>query len=209
MSLELIEETVKHAVEEKKTKRAKEIYVSDLAKCLRFSYFNRTAKIEPGPHVLLGVDIHERINKNIAEYLNSKGWECKDEVETEVIEVNGKVVRGRADVFCSSPIRMVIELKTTSNPSGTNMLLPWYYRQLKYYASLLNAELGYLVLMSFDGEIMHIREYKFSEKDREKAKAELIERAKSLTLDEIPRPEKGKWCDICNFRKQCFNAKLV
>ncbi len=65
--------------------------MSDLAKCLRYVYFNRSKELEPGPHVLLGVDIHEKINKKIAEYLNMKGWECKDEVETEVIEVNGRL----------------------------------------------------------------------------------------------------------------------
>ncbi len=204
-----IREVVEKAVKMEQVKKENEIYITEISRCLRYSWYFRRKPIEPSHYALLGSDVHSRLLPIIAEVLTQEGWECDYEVETPVLSIENRLIRGRADVVCISPKRVVIELKTTSNPSVFNKAILFYRRQLWYYMALFKAVLGYLVLIDFQGKIIYSEYHTMSEREFRVFIKEILDRASALISTTPPSREATSFCNICQFRNQCFNKTLI
>ncbi len=204
-----IREVIEKAVRIEQSKRENEIYISEISRCLRYSWYFRRRPIEPSHYALLGADVHNRLLPVIVEVLKQEGWECGYEVETPILSIENRLVRGRADIMCTSPKRVVIELKTTSNPSVFNKALLFYRRQLWYYMALFRATDGYLVLTDFQGKIIYTEHHTLDEKEYATYIREILDRASTLISSIPPVREVTPFCNICQFRNQCLNKTLI
>lgn len=190
------------------------ISYSELAYCLRASYYGAIYGKEITDKILLGIDKHDWTERHMAELL-SPYFKCTSEYS---IEYNN--IKGRIDLLCtdSNNNAYVIELKFSSNATHTNPLIPFYIRQLKYYmASLYNQGYknvsGILLLMSFNYETHYIKILQLDPNEVEEILSDLEKRAKILMQSKQtntpPMREKGNWCNICGFRSICFNESLI
>jgi CRISPR/Cas system-associated exonuclease Cas4 (RecB family) len=133
-------------------------------------------------------------------------------------EVKYWKLRGRADLFCvdKDGTGILFEFKFTTLPYKNNPFYPFWYRQLKYYVALEEVSsghktIGVLVASSFaldkwivdvvevENPLEVVREMDKRYQDLEEALAKNIP----------PIAEKGKWCEYCLWKNQCFNQQLV
>jgi CRISPR/Cas system-associated exonuclease Cas4 (RecB family) len=121
---------------------------------------------------------------------------------------------GVVDMLCDcSGVRAVIELKFTKMPSAANPFFRWHERQLKYYAAIAGADIGVLLMASFDLGRYSIFHVTMDDESRRAVMREALARHEDL-LSAIasgvpPEPERGPWCSYCAFRRECLNERLA
>jgi len=197
---------------ENKTMR---VTMSELAKCLRQSYYySKYPDTEINDKIVMGWENHNWLQEHLSDELEKRGYKCTSEAELYYYDLKGK-----ADLYCrSDDEKILFEFKFTSNATATNVLLPWYRRQLKYYLAALDYlgdknVRGILLLSTFNLQIYYLEEIVLSEDEMKKVKEEMDMRyeyllnAKKLNIE--PEREKGPWCNICRFRQICYSDRLL
>jgi CRISPR-associated protein Cas4 len=176
-----------------------EITVSEAASpCLRKAYYQRIRAAAPTPIEFLkivGNDIHLKLQ----DVLRDEGYQVEVGLSIEI--GNFKLV-GRVDALKEDgDDPHLIEFKTVQEiprePHESHVL------QVQAYLLMTGLEKGYLVYLARkDGRVKVFKIHK----DRQALK-KLIERAyilyKALKEKTPPPPEKGPWCNTCQFTLTC------
>ena len=184
------------ALREKHNSIREGIHVSDLTFCLREAYFRKVEPAEPTLRQLGFFVDGARRHRVLQELLG---------VESEVkVEKYGVV--GHVDVLLDAPV----EIKTTR---ARNALPDHYFRQLGYYAVMLDVPRGYLVVQRLNNdspwEFYSIKWSKeeFQRLDQElKYRADLLRAALNFRdFRMLPRVEEDMaWkCRNCLYRDKC------
>jgi len=176
-----------------------EIAVSEVGTpCIRRSYYQRIRGSLPTPVEflkLLGTEVH----KYLAGVLEEEGYRVEVGFKLKLREF---YLIGRIDAIkedAEDPY--VVELKVVEDvpeePYETHVL------QVQAYILAAKADVGYLVYISRrNGRVKVFKVYK-----NRKALRKLIERAyilyKALKEKVPPPPEKGPWCNTCQFTLTC------
>ncbi|MEM0010191.1 MAG: PD-(D/E)XK nuclease family protein [Thermofilum sp.] len=194
--------------------KRRKIIITELAQCLRASFYYVQYGKEITDKLLLGADKHDWTQRHMIELLGNK-LKCESEYE-----VSWKGVRGRIDLLCRDENGdvYVIELKFSSNPTGANPFLPWYIRQLKYYTAITSIRenkdvYGILLLMAYNYETYFIKTIKITLNEVKDVVNELEQRASMLASAKSsfapPPRERGNWCGLCTFRSVCLSEALI
>jgi len=178
------------------------LYVTEVARCLRESYFRRTR-----PQAFMGTQavrafigklVHEGLESLVVNALRSASHEVRRELDLGDVKVSG-----RADVVSVGDQEVIVEFKTCGDiPSE-----PYqdHIKQLKYYMAMFGIRRGVLVYISRDGEILP---YIVSLDSPKSVMEEIAYRARALyealTNGRPPKPEKGEWCGRCAYRFECL-----
>jgi len=190
------------ALREKQTSLRKGIHVSDLVYCLREAYFRRFEPAEPTLKQLGFFVDGARRHRVLQELLG---------VESEVkVEKYGVV--GHVDVLLEAPV----EIKTTR---ARKALPNHYFRQLGFYAVMLDVPRGYLVIQRLNGDspwefyCVEWTEEEFRLLDQElKLRADLLRAALNFRdFHMLPRVEgDAAWkCRNCLYRQKCLGGFRV
>jgi len=174
-----------------------EIHVSDLVYCLREAYFRKTEPVDPTLKQLGFFVDGARRHKVLQDLLD-----VEEEVEVEKYGVVGHI-----DVLLDAPV----EIKTTR---ARNALPDHYLRQLGFYAAMMNARRGYLVVQRINAPedpwefyLVEWTEDEIREIDEDmKRRANLLRAALKLNdpsmLPEIEEDMRWK-CRNCLFHEHC------
>lgn len=187
-------------------KKLKEIVVSEIATCLRASYYSIIYGKHATEKMVYGLDFHNFFANQLV-YTIEQMYGVKCEVEKEV-EYMG--VKGRIDVYCGD---FIVELKFTNTVGRENTFYQHYVRQLMYYIAMSGVSKGYLVMLSFEMDKYFVDELYLPNNNREQILNEIVERASTLLKSKLmqiePPQEKGPWCGFCRYKTACFNSKLI
>jgi CRISPR-associated protein Cas4 len=180
-----------------------EITVAEVASpCLRKAYYQRVRAAAPTPIEflkILGNDVHLKLQ----EVLREEGYQIEVGVSIKIGEF--KLV-GRVDALKDDgEDPHIIEFKTVEEvPQG-----PYesHILQVQAYLLMTGLEKGYLVYLARkDGRVKVLK----VTKDR-KALKKVIERAyilyKALKEKAPPPPERGSWCNTCQFALACSSKR--
>jgi CRISPR/Cas system-associated exonuclease Cas4 (RecB family) len=178
----------------------KEIYVTDVAKCLRKAYYSIVRPKEIAPQALVGRLLHEAFARNLQQSLP-----LFFEVGFALGLENGWVLKGRCDAIACD---VVYEFKFTRSISKAKENAG-YYLQLQLYCYAFRAKKGYLVLIdrdTFDMEFVEVQPDAY-------VAEKLIDDAKYLCecLEKREAPEKlsprfdGE-CEYCDYADLCFKG---
>jgi len=174
-----------------------EIHVSDLVYCLREAYYRKIEPVDPTLKQLGFFVDGARRHRVLQELLD---------VESEV-KVERYGVVGHIDVLLDGPI----EIKTTR---ARNALPDHYFRQLAYYAVMMNVKHGYLVIQRINAaeDPWEFYRVEWSEEEIKEFDSELKRRADQLRaalnfhdpsmLPEIEDAMRWK-CRSCLYRERC------
>jgi CRISPR/Cas system-associated exonuclease Cas4 (RecB family) len=209
---EIVNEVMKRVKDLYALKR-REITVTSLTSCLRMSYYYITQGKNVSEKMVIGTEHHAFFQRHFIDLLQQKGFVCWEEYEVKYWKL-----RGRADLFCvdKDGTGILFEFKFTTLPYKFNPFYPFWYRQLKYYVALEEVSSGHktvgvLIASSFalDKWVVDVVEVENPlevVKEMDKRYQELEE---ALAKNAPPMPEKGKWCEYCVWKSQCFNQQLV
>jgi CRISPR/Cas system-associated exonuclease Cas4 (RecB family) len=181
----------------RKERGEREIYVTDVTKCLKKAYYSILRPKEIAPQAISGRLLHEAFARNLQQSLP-----LFFEVGFAFGLENGWVLRGRCDAIAGDA---VYEFKFTRS-IGKAKENAGYYLQLQLYCYAFRAKKGYLVLIdreTFDMEFVEIQpDIYVAEK--------LIEDAKylceCLEKREIPKklsPRFDGECEFCDYVELC------
>jgi len=123
------------ALRERHNSMRKGIHVSDLVYCLREAFFRRFEPAEPTLKQLCFYVDGARRHRVLQELL---GVECE-------VEVEKYGVVGHVDILLDAPV----EIKTTR---ARKALPNHYFRQLGFYAVMLDVPRGYLIVQRLNGD---------------------------------------------------------
>jgi CRISPR/Cas system-associated exonuclease Cas4 (RecB family) len=159
--------------------------------------------------MLYGTELHHWFGRHAPRALESHGCKCGSEVKVTLGQLSGVV-----DMLCDcSGVRVVIELKFTKTPNATNPFFRWHERQFKYYTAIAGADIGVLLMASFDLQHYSIFHVVMDDESRRALIREALARHEDL-LNAVasgvpPEPEHGPWCSYCAFRRECLNERLA
>ena len=178
----------------------REIYVTDVTKCLRKAYYSIVRPKEMAPQALTGKLLHEAFARNLQQALP-----LFFEVGFALGLENGWVLKGRCDAIAGDE---VYEFKFTRS-IGKAKENASYYLQLQLYCYAFRAKKGYLVLIdreTFDMEFVEVQpDVYVAEKLIEDAKylCECLEKRK---VPERLSPRFDGECEFCDYADLCFRG---
>ena len=195
------------------TLKRRELTVTSLTSCLRMSYYYITQGKNVSEKMIMGTEHHTFFQRHFIDLLQQKGFACIPEYEVKYWKL-----RGRADLFCvdRDGLGIVFEFKFTTLPYKSNPFYPFWYRQLKYYVALNEVAsghktIGILLVSSFalDKWVVDVVEVDDPLKVVSEMEKRYHDLEEALSKNEPPMAERGKWCEYCVWRNQCFNQQLV
>jgi len=183
------------------------IFVSELACCLRASYFRRVKPVKylgsRAIRLFIGLAIHELLEKLLPNSLHGSSAEVRRELKI-VVDGDEVIVCGRADLIALNSDEFIIEVKVVNKLP--NEPLPEHRKQLLYYLAMFGIDRGILLYISRGGRL---RTFTISRDPS--VMAEIVERAKLLYLAlkyrKTPRPEKSPHCYFCNYKWLCLSER--
>ena len=182
-------------------KEPNRIWVSEVSRCLRYSYFLRV-----NPKSFTGSQLVKVfIGKVVHEFLEGLLKSSHDVVVEYRVEypVGEFSVVGRADAVDLGGEGVIVEFKVVGEVPNEPYLE--HVRQAKYYAVLTGVRKVLIVYISRDGEILP---YIIPFTNLSGVRDELIGRAKelynSLRFGRRPKPERGTSCMYCPYRFECL-----
>ena len=183
--------------------------ISHVASCLRYAYCAITRGKEITDLVLRGTDMHHWFARHAPPVFERHGCKCESEVRVSLGQLSGVV-----DMLCDcSGVRAVIELKFTKTPNASNPFFRWHERQLKYYAAIAGADIGVLLMMSFDLQRYSVFHVTLNDESRRALAREALARYEDLSYALAsgvpPEPERGPYCSYCPYRHECLNERLA
>ncbi|MEM0239775.1 MAG: PD-(D/E)XK nuclease family protein [Ignisphaera sp.] len=208
--------TIKDTINRVQEIRKNRISISEISKCLRYSYYSYIHPQKISDKALIGIEYHNTFISIFAEKLENSGLICEQEYH-----LYSDLVGIRIDLLCLDKYLepYMFEFKFTSVPYENNPYFSWYERQLKYYMALLldieqrKKVYGYLVLVNHDLSDYRVYKYEMNSEEKNsvieeiKYRIEVLRKAKTENI--IPPQEKGKYCNTCPYRGICFNKTLL
>ncbi|BFI75441.1 Dna2/Cas4 domain-containing protein [Sulfurisphaera ohwakuensis] len=181
----------------------KEIWVSELSRCLRYSFLARRTPVRFNAETLMkmhiGAGLHMRLQKILAKH----GFEAEKRVERKTA-LGFKIV-GRIDVYDPSE-EAVYELKYTHHLGAIDKVkLSNYLRQLHYYMEMTEAKLGYLIIVHADGQVTEYRRTQRYTDLEARANAFGISVEENILPPRKPKPDSE--CAECPFFSFCWGGK--
>ncbi len=181
----------------------KAIWVTELSRCLRYSFLLRKEGKTRLPanqlmKMHIGTGLHMRLQKILAKH----GFEVEVKVERKT--AFGFTIVGRIDVYDKEE-NAVYELKYTHHDKLDKVRLNNYLRQLNYYIEMANAMKGYLIIVHADGTVEEIK--------RDWSETDLEPRANAFGIyveENILPPRKNRpdaECAECPFYNFCWRGK--
>jgi CRISPR-associated exonuclease Cas4 len=178
----------------------REIYVTDVAKCLRKAYYSIVRPKEIAPQTLTGRLLHEAFSRNL-----QRSLPLFFEVGFALGLENGWVLRGRCDAIAGDE---VYEFKFTRS-IGKAKENAGYYLQLQLYCYAFRAKKGYLVLIdrdTFDMEFVEVQPDAYvAERLIDDAKY-LCECLEKREVPERLSPRFDGECEYCDYADLCFKG---
>lgn len=193
--------------------KRRELTVTSLTSCLKMSYYHITQGKSVSEKMVVGTEHHAFFQRHFMDLLQQKGYTCWPEYEVKY----GKL-RGRADLFCigENNLGIIFEFKFTTLPYKNNPFYPFWYRQLKYYVALEEVAsghktIGILIASSFalDKWVVDVVEVDKPLEVVNEMEKRYHDLEEALEKNTPPMPEKGKWCEYCVWKNQCFNQQLL
>lgn len=204
MSIPNLREAIARLREETSPNRGlPEVYVTDITRCLRLSYLERTGAVPPDLDILsrvrliqaLGNLLHEAIGRVFPE-----GW--LGELSVKLCR-GGVCLSGRVDLYNPSE-NVLVEVKTRAYVPERPA--PHHVVQARIYSAVLGARRVYLLYIGRargDYRVFEVKPYE--------RPAELLgwafERAtrlhRSIADGRPPEPEWGPWCNGCSYIRHC------
>jgi CRISPR/Cas system-associated exonuclease Cas4 (RecB family) len=183
--------------------------ISHVAMCLRCAYCAITKGKAITDAMLHGTELHHWFARHAPQVFARHGCRCEGEVRVSLGQLSGV-----ADMLCDcGGVRAVIELKFTKTPDATNPFFRWHERQLKYYTAIAGADIGVLLMVSFDLQRYSVFHVVLGEESGRALIREALARhedlARALANNMLPEPERGPWCNYCAFRRECLNERLA
>ena len=175
------------------------IFVSEIARCLRRSYYSRIYGVKESAAnlipTLLDMLLHEELQKHLKE---KYGWDYG--VRREYSVDNEFKLVGRADLVGKDA---VIEIEITQY--APDFILPFHEYQLTANMKLYNRIKGIIIYIARNG---HVKT--FSMHFEPELWSAVVRRAKTLykalKLKYAPQIEFSPWCFHCPFRRRCFRG---
>jgi CRISPR-associated protein Cas4 len=182
---------------------ADEVTVAEVASpCLRKSYYQRIRAVAPTPVEFLKI-VGDDVHLKLQEVLREEGYQVEVGLS---IKINEFKLVGRIDALKDDgEDPHLIEFKTVQEipqePYESHVL------QVQAYLLMTSLEKGYLVYLARkDGRVKVFR----VRKDK-KALKKVVERAyilfKALKEKTPPPPERGGWCNTCQFALACSSKR--
>lgn len=182
---------------------ADEVTVAEVASpCLRKSYYQRIRAVAPTPVEFLKI-VGDDVHLKLQEVLREEGYQVEVGLS---IKINEFKLVGRIDALKDDgEDPHLIEFKTVQEipqePYESHVL------QVQAYLLMTSLEKGYLVYLARkDGRVKVFR----VRKDK-KALKKVVERAyilfKALKEKTPPPPERGPWCNTCQFALACSSKR--
>ena len=206
--IELITRALQRLVELRRESRCNEIWVSEIASCLRKSYYERVNPQPVAPEVALLAEMSKGVHKAIESAIELECSEigCSCESEKKYFEQigDGIYVVARPDLVCRiHNSTVIIEIKMAEKQNNR----PDWIRQIRYYAALLNANEAYLLIISRNGKY-ELRKVTLGDHDRiwRELKARALLLYKALRDKKPPRRERGL-CQWCVYKFLCLFSK--
>ena len=178
------------------------IWVTELARCLRYSFLARRHPVKLELKTVMKMHIGTGLHIRLQRLLQKHGFEVEKRVELKT-DLGFKVV-GKIDVYDPEE-NAVYELKYTHFDKLDKVRFANYLRQLNYYVEMADASRGYLVIVHADGKVEEVKRPHF--------KTDLIRRANSfgIALEEgiLPpkKPRPDLECAECPFHDICWGGK--
>jgi CRISPR/Cas system-associated exonuclease Cas4 (RecB family) len=165
-------------------------WVSELAQCLRKSFYERKYPVPPNEAMVMGRETHEVIaNKLKIEEFEDAVYGVK-----AVAKIEDITIRGEADIVTPEA---VIELKVSKDPR----LKEYYVRQVCYYKKMLGKQEAYVAIIHSGSLNVSVYKIENCYEDLEKRAQTLF---KHLVENKLPEAERGEWCGICPFTLKCL-----
>jgi len=201
MDIEVLISDILQKLAEPSVRPISEIHVSDIANCLRRSYYSRKqpkkVDLVSAMRMKFGTTLHEYIQNELLKYGFSKEvrvvTDCKD---FRIIATPDLIHEEKG---------IVVELKTTNS----NLITPHenYVKQLKMYMRLLSDHItvtkGYIVVINRDSG--YVRAFEVNEMfDFDYIYNRAKKLYECLINDTPPEPEYSNLCTWCPYRKECL-----
>lgn len=178
----------------------KNIWVTELSRCLKRSYLMRKeGKTKVGLNEAMKMHIGSGLHMRLQSLLRKHGFETEVRVQRKT--ALGFQIVGRIDVYDKEE-NTIYELKYTHNDKLDSVRLNNYLRQLNYYIEMANAMKGYLVIVHANGSVEEIK--------RDWAETDLEKRANAFGIyieeNKLP-PRKNRpdaECIECPFYNFCW-----
>jgi len=180
-----------------------EVYVTDVVRCLRLSYLERTGAVPPDPDVLSRVRLIQALGNILHEVVGRvfpEGWLS----EVSVRVCNGRVcLGGRVDLYNPSE-NVLVEVKTRAYVPDRPV--PHHVVQARLYASVLGARRVHLLYIGRargDYRVFDVKPYGRPHELLRWAFERGEELARALAEGRPPGVEYGPWCSGCSFSRHC------
>jgi len=192
--LEILNET-------RRKRDEKEIYVTDVTKCLRRAYFSIVRPpIYPSPQMVIGRLLHDAFERLLQKYI-----QAFFEVSFGFGLGNGWVLKGRCDMLIGDEVyefKFVRSINKAKENAG-------YYLQVQFYCYGFRAKRGFLVLIdreTLDMEFVEVSPDAYvAERMIEDAKY-LCECLEKKVVPERLSPRFENECQFCDFFESCFRG---
>jgi len=192
---------------EKVDKNINEINVTEVASpCIRQSFYKRTKTIIPSPMDfirLTGKSAHESLLSVVEEEGYSTEVLFSENISFKLFGENHNVkIVGRVDALKDDHI---IEFKFPEDlPSSPSY---WHIMQVQLYMWIFRIPKAYIVYISRkNGKIKMFRVYR-NKRIATYALKRVIRYYSHLYKNIMPKPERGYWCNSCNFYMYCIGSE--
>lgn len=176
------------------------IHVSEVATCLRKSYYNRKAITKLTEVQTVSILFGNGIHHQLQELLREKGWRVEYEVRWNLKRFE---LVGHVDAY-NPRENIVLEIKTTSR--APDQPYKEHVRQINSYLAMTWAEKGYIVYIARNG-LIKVFQITFDKK----LWNETIKRAfylyHCLCENKPPKPEQSILCRYCAWKWKCMNSR--
>jgi CRISPR/Cas system-associated exonuclease Cas4 (RecB family) len=205
--LDVIEKAFNKALDREPVNKPNEVYVTELAGCIRRSWYKRRYGYRMNRDMIIGVAVHSELLDRVAEILADSPDIDFDYVMTEkkvekLLEVDGKEVWlvGRVDLYIvdvEKDIRTFVEFKTSE------WIFEEHVEQANIYAVMLKVDKFYICYMPKSDSV------KCKEFERTWTERDVVERVEQLLSCTEPPRREGYWCSYCEFKNLCKKVKTL
>jgi len=197
--LEVIEKAFNRALDREPEQRLDTVYVTELAGCMRRSWYRRRHGYRATREMIAGTAIHSDILLRAALLL---------EGEYDVIVVEKKVEKMISDVWLLGRLDLYIadkekNIKTFAEFKTSEWVFEEHVEQGNIYAVMLDIDKFYICYMPKSDQI------KCKEFERTWTEKEVVERIQQLLGYTEPPRREGYWCNYCGFRNMCRKNKTL
>jgi len=188
---------IKEIFFEKRERAERELYVTDVTKCLKKAYYSILKPTQATPSMIIGRLLHMALETLIERHINAFF-----EVSFALSLGNGWVLKGRCDMLMDNE---VYELKFVRNIENAKENAS-YYLQLQLYLYAFRAKKGYLVFINrdtLDIEAVEVEPDAYVAKKLIEDAEYLAECIEKRTVPDRLSPRFADECEYCDYSDIC------